>query len=95
MLKWTLVQHSGFGYGGDRQFARAVENASVDTKRDLGAVIKVGGVLFDTYQESSDAEYKENYPNPDMGITPFCRGSFAKSKIDGLKIYIPSKEKKK
>lgn len=91
--KWTLVQHSA-GANGDPSFVRAVENISVSTKKEIDTIKRIGGVLFDTYTESSDAEYKENYPDEkNMGITPRCRGHFASTKIDGLRIYIPSKEK--
>lgn len=93
--KWTLVQHSGYGFGGDTQFIRAVEIASIETKKEIDTIEKLGGLIFDSYIDADEAEYAENYPDPnDQSIIPNCRGTFARAKISGLKIYIPlSKDK--
>lgn len=91
--KYTLVQHSGFGYGGDRQFMMAVELRQVDG-RQIESVKKAGGVLFSTYTEADEAEQSENYPSDVKGLIPCVLGSFhTKSKIDDLKVYIPKARK--
>ena len=87
----TLVQHSGYGYGNKPQFQRAVETREVRTKREQDAVLRAGGVLFETYSEAENAAEKENYPPDVEGIVPSVRGSFSSTKLDQLAIYIPKK----
>jgi hypothetical protein len=89
--KWTIVQHSGYGYNLDPVFARAVETRSVSTKAEENRVLKVGGILFDSYTEASDFEDDVNGVSGDR---PFLKveGTFSDKDIDGLKIYIPKRE---
>lgn len=86
--KWTLVQHSGFGYAEKPGFRLAVEMREV-TGKGIERVKKAGGVLFDTYSECSEAEDRENYPPGVDGILPTVRGTFHKLQIDGLALYLP------
>lgn len=88
-MSYTLVQHSGFGYGNDVRFRRAVELRSCGI-HDARRVHKVGGLLLATYRQASDLEYKLNYPPGFDGMIPRCSGSFAKAKVDGLRIYVPT-----
>jgi hypothetical protein len=90
--KWTLVQHSGFGYSYKPAFKRAVETTSVSTEKEQKKVEKVGGVLFETYREAAAQEQQENYPPEVKGMIPRCRGSFARIKLGGLRVYTPKKE---
>jgi hypothetical protein len=91
--KWTLVQHSGFGYGGNPEFRKAVETRSLSKAAEVKKVKAAGGVVLDSYGSASDREFDENYPEEVQGLVPHCRGTFAKTEIDGLKIYIPAEKK--
>jgi hypothetical protein len=88
-IKYTIVQHSAFGYKGDRQFERGVESRQVDIKVQQDRVIKAGGVLFDTYSEAEDFAMKAMYPEGYPGLTPRVEGTFSDKQVDGLRIYIP------
>lgn len=86
--KWTLVQHSGFGFGYKLQFRLAVEERIVEGP-DIERVRKAGGVLFETYEEAMGAEELENYPPGVEGLIPRVRGTFHRNKVKGLAIYLP------
>lgn len=88
-MKWTVVQHSGFGYAHDRQFEHAVESRNVATKKEQEMVLKVGGLLFDTYGQAEDFCEEANYPADHVGLIPDVQGTFADKDVDGLKVYIP------
>jgi hypothetical protein len=90
-LKYTLVQHSGFGYGGDSRFSRAVEERGVDTLTECKKISQQGGLLYDTYGEAIDAAFAENYPPSVRGMVPRCGGRFARHQVDGLRLYLPVK----
>lgn len=89
--RWTVVQHSGFGYGNKPGFEKALETRQLDTEADQQLVLKVGGKLFDSYTEAT--EYEEN--NVGEGMLPQAPGTFSEEKVDGLRIYIPPTEAKK
>jgi hypothetical protein len=84
---WTLVQHSGSFKPG---FQRAVEEAAVTREGDVEKIQKAGGLLFTSYQEASEAEYRENYPTKVKGLYPAADGTFSKIKISGRRLYIPA-----
>jgi hypothetical protein len=87
--KWTLVQHSGFGYGQKPEFRAAVETREV-TGKTLEKVKRAGGVLFDSYGEAEDASDRENYPPGTSGLVPNARGAFhTKLEVDQLRLYLP------
>lgn len=88
-LGWTIVQHSGYGYGGKDGFYHATETRKINTNQELTRVKKAGGLVFDNYQEATDFSDKANYPEGTVGIYPKARGTFSSEKIDGLYIYIP------
>jgi hypothetical protein len=88
--RYTVVQHSAWAGKGDPQFRRAVEEAVVTEAIDHAKVKKAGGVLFTTYGEAADYAMEQNYPPEVKGITPRCRGTFARSKVGGRAIYVPS-----
>lgn len=85
--QYTIVQHSGFGWGHKPAFARAVELKGV-TPAEARKVKKVGGILFDNYSDASDFEDKANGVD---GSRPFLQvaGTFSDEHIEGLRIYIP------
>ena len=90
MSNYTLVRHSGFGYGGKLAFARAVEMRSLN-EAEVREVKAAGGLLFDSYDSANDAEHAENYPPGVTGLIPRCTGTFSKKTIDDLAIYIPGR----
>lgn len=92
MDKWTLVQHSGFGYANNPEFQQAVETRSLSNAREIKRVNDAGGMVFDSYSDASDREFEENYPPEVQGLVPKCRGLFSEKKIDELRVYIPVKE---
>lgn len=87
-MKYTLVQHSAASLG-TPGFRAAVENAAIATAAQEAKIRKAGGLVFDTYEASSDAEYAENYPPGVEGMYPRVRGRFAK--VGPLRVYIPAK----
>ena len=91
-IKYTLVQHSAFGYKGDRTFARAVEERMLHSQIEIDRVKKAGGLVFDHYP--SDEEYDVNYPEGTNGLVPQVRGTFSDRLIDGLRIYVPAASEK-
>jgi hypothetical protein len=97
--KWTLVQHSGFGYGEKPGWENAVETRQITTEAELGKIINIGGLVFDSYEAADKREYEENYPGgaeipgKEFRLTyPEVKGTFSDKELDGLKIYIPVRE---
>lgn len=87
--KYTLVQHSGYGYAGKPEFQAAVELKEIKGK-EIDKVKRAGGAVFDDYREGSEAETRENYPPGVVGLIPNVRGRFHKTvSIDRLKVYLP------
>lgn len=90
--KYTLVQHSAYGYAGNPQFKFALEERSI-TKKQEESVKNAGGVVCANYIEASDLCEKWMYPPDVEGIVPDCKsmGTFSKKKkIDGLAIFVPT-----
>ena len=88
--RWTIVQHSGFGYGGHASFERGVESRRVDTQEDQIKVVKAGGLLFETYEKAEGYVDEEPYLGQDVkSLCPCVQGTFSEHKIDNLRIYIP------
>lgn len=88
--KYTLVQHSGYGYGQKPGFEKGLEVRSLTSQKEINLVKKVGGMLFDTYAEASEAEMRMQYPPGHLpnNFYPGFLGSFSDKEIDGLKIAI-------
>ena len=80
-ILWTIVQHSRCGYGGDKTFKNFLEERIIMNQKELDKVKKSGGLILD------------NHESVDAWITAFsrARGKFSRSKIDGLKIFVPLK----
>jgi hypothetical protein len=97
--KWTLVQHSAFGYQEKPGWDKAVETRLITTDVELKRVESVEGFVFDNYNEASSQEYKSNYPDGveiegrEFTLTyPEVKGTFSDKELDGLKIYIPLRQ---
>ena len=94
--EYVIVQHSGYGYGSNPQFQRAVEHREIPTtakgKPNLKTRTKItnaGGHIVIGYIPAEDLCYKLNYPDAHSGgLIPACYGSFSTKKIDGLRIWI-------
>lgn len=89
---WTVVQHSGYGYGGDATFMRGLETRTVDNVKDRNTVTKAGGLLFDSYSHAEDwveAEMYRGQPTDLEHMVPQALGTFADKSVDGLAIYVP------
>ena len=87
--RYTVVQHSGFGYAGDETWEQGLEIRSVDTKAEQDLVRKADGVLFDTYHEADEFIERAMYPENYQGLIPKAQGEFSDKEIDQLRIYIP------
>jgi hypothetical protein len=87
--KWTVVQHSGFGYKGNPQFERAVEVRQIHNQGELRLVERVGGMILDSYMEAEAFAERANYTPSNNSIIPNARGTFSKLMLDDLRIYIP------
>lgn len=89
MPKYTLVQHSAFGYKRDMRFRAAVEEAAV-SPAEAQKIEKAGGLLFDNYTDAYDAAYKTNYPENSNGMIPKAPGKFhSRLGVRGLLVYLP------
>lgn len=87
--KWTIVQHSGYGYSHKPGFRRAVETRQLHTVGELKRVERNGGVVFDSYLDAETFAEKANFPPGTRGLYPQARGTFSSQMIDGLRIYKP------
>lgn len=92
--KWTLVQHSAFGYAEKPGWEHAVETRSLHTDAEVKRVKQAGGMIFDTYGEAEDQVMKSCYPDgPGDTLTyPHVLGTFSDKMVDDLRIYIPKRE---
>lgn len=91
--RWTVVQHSGYGYSDNPQFQQGLETRECGAK-EAAKVEKVGGILFDSYGDAEDFAMKAMYPDGDdaplsLGILPNAQGTFSDQTVDGLRIYVP------
>jgi len=85
---YTIVVHSGYGYGGDPTFARGLETRAVP-RRMVDAVREAGGVLTSSAFAGAIGD-AEMYPPGTMGLVPAASGCFAAVAIDSLNLYIPT-----
>jgi hypothetical protein len=90
--KWTIVQHSAFGYKQDPQFERAVETRQIANSAEMIRVNRAHGCVFNSYLEAEEFAEKANYPDDNKSIIPSVKGKFSVWKIDGLCLYIPVRE---
>ena len=96
--KWTLVQHSAYGYMEKPGWESAVETRRITTDAELKRVESVGGFVLNSYDEADKQEYASNYPEDHPTHTanellyPGVNGTFSDKELDGLKIYIPVRQ---
>lgn len=88
-VRYTVVQHSAFGYKGDPTFENGLETRRITTKGEAALVARAGGVIFPTYGSAEDYAFDQMYCNVTEGIIPKASGKFSHLKIDDLAIYIP------
>lgn len=91
-MKWTLVQHSAWAYAGNPQFENAVEEVHVQGPAAEAKILRAGGIVYTDYMVASERAYEENYPPDVWGLCPGAKGTFARTKIDGQRVYIPPSE---
>jgi hypothetical protein len=92
--KYTVVQHSGYGYASNPEFKYGLEERALTTPSQVKRVESVGGVVLDGYVAASELAEKWNYPPTVRTLAPDCSslGTFSKKMIDGLAIFIPTDE---
>jgi hypothetical protein len=88
-MKYTLVEHSAWTVKRDPCFERAVETATITTKRVEDAVRRAGGAIYYSWGAAHDAEQAANYPPEVEGLIPRVRGAFARYAMEGRRVYIP------
>jgi hypothetical protein len=87
---WTIVQHSGYGYGHKEAFKAGLEVRLVEHVREIKQIVKAGGLLFESYNNALDYTYKEMYPEGHEGLVPRAPGKFLNNVfIDELRLYVP------
>lgn len=90
--KYTVVQHSAYGYKRDPQFQKGLESRALLNASFIRTVERAGGLIFDSYEEAERFAEKAQYPDDYRGLTPNAQGTFADQHIDGLKIYVPVRQ---
>ena len=91
-LPYAIVQHSGFGYGGDRQFYGGLETRPLTTKAQYDRAERAGGVVFDNYCIAEDfCEWAQYTASKVAGLIPLADrvGKFSLLTIDSLQIFMP------
>lgn len=86
--RYTAVQHSAYGYGGDPTFMSGLESRCLDTQAEVKRVAGAGGMLFPTYEEAEAYCEREMYEG-NNGLLPHAPGTFSDKKVDDLRIYVP------
>jgi len=88
---WTIVQHSGWGYGQKPGFEKGLEPREIPTRALRNLVERVGGVVYEDYLEADEAAHELMFPpgHPEHMLYPNFMGTFSEKKIDGLRIAIP------
>jgi hypothetical protein len=88
-VRWTIVQHSGAGYGDKPEFKRGLEVVAVPDAATYRRIEILGGKIFVEYKEASDYAQAEMYPEGYNGMVPVAPGRFARFALDGLPLYLP------
>lgn len=90
VTKYTVVQHSGYGYGDKPAFEKGLQATAVDTVAEQRTVKRAGGLLFDTYTDAETYCDREMYPEGVTGLHPQVSGSFGEVTVNELRVYIPA-----
>ena len=86
---YTLVQHSGYGYGGDDTFSKGIETRAIPHAKEADRVRRNTGYLFDTYTEAEAAADRLMYPESNLGLIPRADVTFSTDvKVDGLRLVL-------
>ena len=93
--KYVLVQHSGWGYGNNPQFIGGLELRTVDKPKLLAQLEEMGALVFSDYSSANQAAFDLMYPANYGGMVPVAdrAGAFARAAVDGLRVFIPTKQK--
>lgn len=86
---YTIVQHSGAGYGDKTKFNKGLETRMLRSVGEYNLVTRVKGKLFNNYNQAEEYAEEEMYKHCPEGIYPCAPGTFSTKTIDDLKIYIP------
>lgn len=86
-MKYTVVQHSGYGYGNKEEWEHGLETRFVEKKSEIARIERAGGLLFDSYSEAE--KFAEEAMWIDDTMEPKAQGTFSNLKIDDLAIYVP------
>lgn len=90
MTQHTIVQHSGYGYGGKPSFRHAVESRQVNSAAVAKEILARGGLVFPGYLEAEEYCDTENYRAEVTGLNPHAPGGFDDYLVDGLRVYLPA-----
>ena len=85
-MRYTAVQHSGYGYGEKDGFKQGLEMREIKNETQRKMVLIEGGYIFEGYVEVMEFCEKEQHPEL-SGLYPKAPGEFSNKKIDGLRIY--------
>lgn len=86
---YTIVQHSGAGYGYKPEFEQGLEIREVTDGRFQNKIRTLGGKLFATWSEADDYVDSESYQPGNESLIPNAPGTFVDYEVDELKLYIP------
>jgi hypothetical protein len=86
---WTIVQHSAYGWQGNPDFAKGLEERKITTAREILLVQSVNGLIVHSYEDAEKFAMQAMYPGGVEGMIPKAMGTFSDKTIDGLRIYIP------
>jgi hypothetical protein len=92
MYAWTIVQHSGYAFGGKPEFSQGLETMGIDTPAVMNRVRQAGGLVFTDYDEAEDYAQEQMYPPDVQGLIPRALGGFSHQHVNGLAIYIPKEQ---
>jgi hypothetical protein len=84
--KWTVVQHSGYAYGGKPGFEQGLETYQLMTAAELRRVQAAAGLLFDSWTAADT--YGDNAVG--RGLYPAAPGTFSDKTVNGQRIYLPA-----
>jgi hypothetical protein len=92
--RYTVVQHSGYGYAEDATFLEGLESRPLETDAQIARINRIGGAVFDSYGEAEDfCDWAMYIAHATPGIVPEALkiGEFDRLQVDGLAIFKPKK----
>jgi hypothetical protein len=76
------------GYKNDLTFQRGLQLMGV-TESEAAKVLKARGKVFDDYISADNYCQEEMYPPEVQGMVPRAPGSFSRTTVQGLRVYVP------